>query len=119
MVLCVCLLPVLYYISMRRAERILPLLRQMRTLILVVIGKVNIWRENERELITQRMELQFLVRETLFTLGPRTSATFMDELYAIVPKAVLHADINRLLRKKEDFAPLQMKSLMNNAEEIL
>lgn len=26
------------------------------------LGKVNIWRENERELITQRMEMQFLVR---------------------------------------------------------
>ncbi|PFH33531.1 glycerol-3-phosphate-acyltransferase [Besnoitia besnoiti] len=119
MVLCVCLLPIAYYFSMRHAEKILPLIRQMRTLIIVVIGKVNIWRENERELITQRMELQFSLRETLMTLGPRTSPTFMDGLYSIVPKVVLHADMKRLLRRKEDFAPLQMKRLMNNAEEIL
>ncbi|CBZ53210.1 putative glycerol-3-phosphate acyltransferase [Neospora caninum Liverpool] len=119
MLLCVCLLPIAYYFSMRRAERILPLIRQMRTLVIVLVGKVNIWRENERELITQRMNLQFSVRETLLTLGPQTSPAFMDELYSILPKAVLVADIKRLIRKKEDFAPLQMKSLMNNAEEIL
>ncbi|KEP66565.1 UNVERIFIED_CONTAM: glycerol-3-phosphate-acyltransferase [Hammondia hammondi] len=119
MLLCICLLPVAYYFSMRQAEKILPLIRQMRTLIIVVVGKVNIWRENERELITQRMNLQFSVRETLLKLGPQTSPAFMEELYSILPKAVLVADIKRLIRKKEDFAPLQMKSLMNNAEEIL
>lgn len=57
----------------------------VRVLVRVsVSGERAMSRESGMSVRGRLLALQ--VRETLFTLGPRTSATFMDELYAIVPK---------------------------------
>lgn len=49
-------------VSMRKAERLLPLLQQLRIVTMVVVGSVNIWRQTDKELITQRILMQIKVR---------------------------------------------------------
>ncbi|KAK2197198.1 Phospholipid-glycerol acyltransferase [Babesia duncani] len=81
-----CVLPLLYYVNLKNVRKIPKLLRQLRIVPLIFMGRINVWRETERELITMRTELQLKVREYVHNMGPKTSETFNDELRTLIPK---------------------------------
>ncbi|GFE53726.1 glycerol-3-phosphate acyltransferase [Babesia ovis] len=117
---CMGILPILYYINLRYFNELPLLLRQLRIFLLIVLGKVNVWRENERELITTRTELQLLVREFIHDVGPTVSNNFMDELNAIMPKVMIDADTSRLMRSKSEWVPIFARNYYSESgEEIL
>ncbi|CDR95807.1 glycerol-3-phosphate-acyltransferase, putative [Babesia bigemina] len=117
---CMAILPILYYINLRYFNELPLLLRQLRVFYVILMGKINVWRENERELITTRAELQLLVREFVHEVGPKVSDTFMDELNAIMPKVMIDADTSRLRRSKSDWVPIFARTYYSDSnEEIL
>ncbi|ORM39648.1 putative acyltransferase [Babesia sp. Xinjiang] len=119
-VCCMCILPLLYYINLRYFNELPMLLRQIRVLPLILLGKVNVWRENERELITTRTELQLLVRTFVHEIGPKVSNTFMDELNAIMPRVMIDADTSRLMKSKSQWVPIFARNYYSESgEEIL
>ncbi|EDO06881.1 putative glycerol-3-phosphate-acyltransferase [Babesia bovis T2Bo] len=113
-------LPLLYYINLRYFNELPMLLRQLHIFPLILMGKINVWRENERELITTRTELQLLVREFIHEVGPKVCDNFMDDLNAIMPKVMIDADTSRLKRSKSQWVPIFAKNYYSeNGEEIL
>ncbi|GIX66134.1 glycerol-3-phosphate 1-O-acyltransferase, putative [Babesia caballi] len=117
---CLCILPLLYYINLRYFYALPGLLRQIRVFPLILMGKINVWRENERELITTRAELQLLVRDFVHEMGPKVSDHFMDELNVIMPKVMIDADTSRLKRSKSQWVPIFARTFYSKSgEEIL
>lgn len=118
--LCLCILPVLYYINLRYFNELPMLLRRIRVYPLIVMGKINVWRENEKELISKRTELQLQVREFIHKMGPKVSDTFMDELRTIMPRVVIDSDTSRLMRSKSHWDPIFEKNYYaGTTEEII
>nr|ASN64451.1 glycerol 3-phosphate acyltransferase 1 [Eimeria falciformis] len=115
----VVVLPVLYYYSMRRAERLLPLAQQLRIVTMVVVGSVNVWRQTDKELITQRLLMQIKVRDVVHQLGPAVSLTFSQDIQRALPTVLLDVDTKRLLRLRRQFAPLQMKTAFCGSTEVI
>ncbi|KAL8271199.1 hypothetical protein Esti_004860 [Eimeria stiedai] len=115
----VVVLPILYYYSMRKAERLLPLIQQLRIVTMVVVGSVNVWRQTDKELITQRLLMQIKVRDVVHQLGPTVSLTFAQDIQRALPTVLLDADTKRLLRLRRQFAPLQMKMSFSGATEVI
>eukprot|EP00921_Rhytidocystis_pertsovi_P020968 GHVQ01033479.1.p1 GENE.GHVQ01033479.1~~GHVQ01033479.1.p1 ORF type:complete len:108 (-),score=14.39 GHVQ01033479.1:47-325(-) len=92
----------------------------MKILIYVISGKINVWRDTERELITHRIEAQLSVRRMVESFGPQISPTFIDAFYHFIPKIVLEADTKRLKQKREEWSPIVVKKYMaSRREEIL
>ncbi|SPJ11336.1 glycerol-3-phosphate 1-O-acyltransferase [Plasmodium sp. DRC-Itaito] len=117
--LSMCILPICYYINLNYAVQIPSLLRQMKILLKVICGKINVWRDNERELISTRHELQLRVRDLVSTLGSDVSDDFLEQLYRNIPKFVVDADTKRLIRGKDEFLPILQRSQLEYKEEIL
>lgn len=118
-ILSICLLPVGYYFNLQYAIQIPTLLRQMKILLKVICGKINVWRENERELVNTRHELQLKVREIVLCLGPKVADDFLEQLYRNIPKFVVDADTKRLIRGKDEWVPILQRSQLEYREEIL
>lgn len=118
-ILSVCGLPICYYINLHYSIQIPTLLRQMKILLKVICGKINIWRDNERELVNTRHELQLKVRELVLTLGPKVSDKFLEQLYRNIPKFVVDTDTKRLIRARDDWIPILQPSQLEYREEIL
>lgn len=117
---CLCILPVLYYINLRYFNELPMLLRRIRVYPLIVMGKINVWRETEKELIAMRTQLQLLVRDFVHKMGPKVSDTFMDELTAIMPKVVIDSDTSRLKRSMSHWDPIFAKHYYSDTtEEII
>ncbi|KAK1934891.1 putative glycerol-3-phosphate-acyltransferase [Babesia divergens] len=117
---CLCILPVCYYINLRYFNELPMLLRRLRVYPLIVMGKINVWRETEKELITMRTDLQLRVREFVHKMGPKVSDTFMDELRAIMPQVVIDSDTSRLIRSKSHWIPIFAKNYHSETtEEII
>lgn len=116
---CMVTLPIFYYINLKYARKIPRLLRQLHVVPLIVIGKINTWRETERELITMRTELQLLVREFVHKMGPKVSETFLDDLGAVIPRVLVDADTSRLKRIKDHWMPIFVRDFSEIREEIL
>lgn len=119
MLTAVVVLPILYYYSMRQAERLLPLAQQLRIVIMVVVGSVNVWRQTDKELITQRLLMQIKVRDVVHQLGPAVSLTFAQDIQRALPTVLLDVDTKRLLRLRRQFAPLQMKMSYCGSTEVI
>lgn len=119
MLMGVVLLPVLYYFSMRKAERLLPLAQQLRIVAMVMVGSLNVWRQTDKELITQRILMQIKVRNVVHGLGPTVSLTFAQDIQRALPTVLLDVDTKRLLRLRRQFAPLQMKAPFSGATEVI
>ncbi|SBT80821.1 glycerol-3-phosphate 1-O-acyltransferase, putative [Plasmodium malariae] len=118
-ILSMCMLPICYYINLNYAAQIPVLLRQMKILLKVICGKINVWRDNERELISTRHELQLKVRNVVSKLGPNVSDDFLEQLYRNIPKFVVDADTKRLIRGKDEWVPILQCSQLEYKEEIL
>lgn len=116
---CVIILPFFYYVNLTYARKIPRLLRQLHVVPLILLGRINTWRETERELITMRTELQLFVREFVHTMGPKVSETFLDELSAVIPRVLIDADTSRLKRIKDQWMPIFVKDFSEIREEIL
>lgn len=61
--------------------------------------RLNAWRDNEREIITCRMQMQLEVRKLVQELGPQTSSSFMSQMEQCIPEVVCNADSNRIRRR--------------------
>ncbi|EUD68990.1 hypothetical protein C922_00681 [Plasmodium inui San Antonio 1] len=118
-ILSMCILPICYYINLNYSAQIPSLLRQMKILLKVICGKINVWRDNERELISTRHELQLKVRGLVSNLGPKVSDDFLEQLYRNIPKFVVDADTKRLIRGKDEWVPILQRSQLEYKEEIL
>ncbi|ANQ09514.1 Glycerol-3-phosphate acyltransferase [Plasmodium coatneyi] len=118
-ILSMCILPICYYINLNYSAQIPSLLRQMKILLKVICGKINVWRDNERELISTRHELQLKVRALVSNLGPKVSDDFLEQLYRNIPKFVVDADTKRLIRGKDEWVPILRRSQLEYKEEIL
>ncbi|GAW83509.1 glycerol-3-phosphate 1-O-acyltransferase [Plasmodium gonderi] len=118
-IISMCILPICYYINLNYAAQIPTLLRQMKIHLKVICGKINIWRDNERELISTRHELQLKVRDLVSNLGPDVSDDFLEQLYRNIPKFVVDADTKRLIRGKDEWVPILQRSQLEYKEEIL
>ncbi|XP_053991215.1 uncharacterized protein LOC128883164 isoform X2 [Hylaeus volcanicus] len=114
-------LPCLYYYSIRYFAKIPVLIRKFTFILLVVICKLNAWRDNEKEIIASRMQMQLDVRRLVQLLGPKTGDNFMNQMESCVPSVVCNADSNRIRRKLEagDFIPLGTRFVSEGWEEIL
>ncbi|SJK85821.1 glycerol-3-phosphate O-acyltransferase / dihydroxyacetone phosphate [Babesia microti strain RI] len=119
MTVAISILPILYYINMRYVKNIPMLLRQLRIVPIIIMGRINVWRETEREIITLRAELQLLVRQFVYTMGPKVSENFLSELNSNFPKILVDSDTKRLLRNKDEWMPIFSRSYIENREEIL
>eukprot|EP00922_Rhytidocystis_sp_ex-Travisia-forbesii_P025429 GHVS01037335.1.p1 GENE.GHVS01037335.1~~GHVS01037335.1.p1 ORF type:complete len:663 (-),score=72.89 GHVS01037335.1:505-2493(-) len=117
--LATCLLPFLFYVSLQYADKLIPLFRQIKTQVYVINGKINIWRDTERELITHRIEAQLMVRSIVDEFGPIISPTFIESFYQFIPKVVLESDTKRLRQKKDEWSPIVIQKCLDNREEIL
>ncbi|SBS88356.1 glycerol-3-phosphate 1-O-acyltransferase, putative [Plasmodium ovale] len=118
-ILSMCVLPICYYINLNYAAQIPTLLRQMKIHLKVICGKINVWRDNERELISTRHELQLKVRDVVSNLGHHVSDNFLEQLYRNIPKFVVDADTKRLIRGKDEWVPILQRSQLEYKEEIL
>ncbi|CEM05710.1 unnamed protein product [Vitrella brassicaformis CCMP3155] len=112
-------LPSAYYASLRQMEKVIPLIRTIRTLFGSVLRSVNLWRDQEREIAFTRMELQITVRDVIQRLGPSVSDTWLEQLNQVVPKVVVDADSKRLHSRKEAFVPKRARTAYDNRQEIL
>ncbi|VWU48190.1 glycerol-3-phosphate 1-O-acyltransferase [Hepatocystis sp. ex Piliocolobus tephrosceles] len=119
MIVSICILPICYYINLNYSVQIPTLLRQMKILLKVICGIINVWRDNERELINTRHELQLKVRNVVSTLGHHVSDNFLEQLYRNVPKFVVDADTKRLIMGKDEWVPIIERSQLEYREEIL
>ncbi|CAD2113601.1 glycerol-3-phosphate 1-O-acyltransferase, putative [Plasmodium vinckei] len=115
----ICILPICYYININYSVQIPTLLRQMKILLKVICGIINVWRDNERELISMRHELQLKVRNTVSKLGHKVSDNFLEQLHRNIPKFVINADTKRLIRGKDEWVPILKRSQLEYREEIL
>ncbi|CXJ18735.1 glycerol-3-phosphate 1-O-acyltransferase, putative [Plasmodium berghei] len=115
----ICILPICYYININYSVQIPTLLRQMKIHLKVICGIINVWRDNERELISMRHELQLKVRNIVSKLGHKVSDSFLDQLHRNIPKFVINADTKRLIRGKDEWVPILKRSQLEYREEIL
>ncbi|UKK00156.2 glycerol-3-phosphate acyltransferase [Theileria orientalis] len=116
---CVTFLPLLYYVNLKYARKLPRLLRQLHVVPLIVMGRINIWREKERELITMRTELQILVRNFVHKMGPRVSDTFLSELSSVFPKVLIDSDTTRLNLIRQHYMPIFSTQPADIGEEVL
>ncbi|KAF8820664.1 glycerol-3-phosphate-acyltransferase, partial [Cardiosporidium cionae] len=107
------------FLSLRAYERLLLTIRQINTLFYVMAGKINVWRDTERRLISHRTEMQLRVRSAIHILGPRVSSSFISDFFQNVPKSVLDSDSKRLIQQREVWTPIQLGGLFESYEEIL
>jgi hypothetical protein len=63
------------------------------------LSRLNAWRDNEKEIIASRMQMQLDVRRLVQLLGPKTGDNFMNQMESCVPSVVCNADSNRIRRK--------------------
>lgn len=119
MITSMCILPFLFYVSLRNTEKIGPLFRQIKILVAVISGKINVWRDTERKLITHRIEVQLMVRNLVEEFGPLLSASFLDSFYQCIPKVVLESDTKRLVQKRDEWSPIVVQRVLESREEIL
>uniref|UniRef100_A0A0G4G3P1 Phospholipid/glycerol acyltransferase domain-containing protein n=1 Tax=Chromera velia CCMP2878 TaxID=1169474 RepID=A0A0G4G3P1_9ALVE len=122
----VCFLPTLYYLSLRRIEAVIPLLRSIRIGFGAILRHINEWRQEERDIAHMRNEMQLLLRKVVKDLGSRAESGegFMEELYALIPRMVIEQDSRRLEGKREfsNITPARLGARMvmsERQEEIL
>jgi len=113
-----CILPYGYYYSLRSSEEIIPIVRQIKSLLTVIFTRTSVWRDAEREIISSRIEMQLKVRNLLHSFGG-SDPKLLQALDDIVPRYILNADTKRLVTKREDFIPIQCRDNVANREEIL
>lgn len=65
----------------------------------ILLQRLNVWRDTEREIITLRMQMQLLVRQLVSDFGPSTRDTFMSEIERCIPSVLVNADSRRLKRR--------------------
>ncbi|KAH0478745.1 MAG: hypothetical protein KVP17_001276 [Porospora cf. gigantea B] len=109
-------LPFLYWRSISHYELVWPLTRNMLLQVQVLVGKFNIWRETERLIVTRRMEVQILLRDSVRT---SVTAELQQKFDSLLPRAVLEADTRRLERERGEYVPLMPKIFPEVQEEIL
>lgn len=114
-------LPCVYYYSIRYFAKIPILMRKFSFILLVLVCKLNAWRDNEKEIITCRMQMQLEVRKLVQNLGPQTNSNFMNQMERCIPEVVCNADSNRIRRRLDtgDFIPLGTRRFLEGREEIL
>ena len=130
LVLCISLLPMLYYYSIRSFARISPLMHQSRSLFLVILGKINVWRETERRLVLSRLRMQLTVRALVDDYVGLQISEMNDEdkkpcsylkaeLDRCIPLVNIRKDSKRLQRLSVYYSPLTASAMIQTREEVL